>query len=69
MLAVIPIQDLFGLNFNYYHNRDPREERINVPAIAEHYWRYRMHVPIEQLIADREFSEHIKEMVRSTGRL
>jgi len=69
MLAIFAIQDLFGLNFNYFCNRNPKEERINIPSVPEHYWRYRMHISVEDLIKDTPFCEHIKELIRSTGRL
>jgi len=69
MLAVFPIQDLFGLSPDYINGRDPKEERINVPAIPEHYWRYRIHIPLEELVLDKQFMDSTKELVRSTGRL
>lgn len=80
MLAVFPIQvrfffvrkidsqDLFGLYQPYFANRDPSKERINIPAIAEHYWRYRIHVNLEDLAKDDEFAGKIKHLLQETGR-
>eukprot|EP01117_Protostelium_nocturnum_P005270 TRINITY_DN1920_c0_g1_i1.p1 TRINITY_DN1920_c0_g1~~TRINITY_DN1920_c0_g1_i1.p1 ORF type:complete len:907 (-),score=345.64 TRINITY_DN1920_c0_g1_i1:195-2915(-) len=69
MLAVFPIQDLFGLSPDYIAGRDPKEERINIPAIAEHYWRYRLHIPLEDLIQDKEYIQSTKNLIQQTGRL
>jgi len=69
MLAIFPLQDLFGLSPDYISGRDPKEERINIPAIAEHYWRYRIHVPLEELLLDKQFMNSTKDLVKSTGRL
>jgi len=68
MWSVFPIQDLFGLNYTYFAGRDPNEERINIPAIPEHYWKYRMHVNVEDLLHDKEFSEQIKSLIKGSGR-
>ena len=32
---------------------DADAERINIPANPKHYWRYRMHLNIEDLAADK----------------
>ena len=41
------------------------EERINVPAIPRHYWRYRMHLTIEALLAAKEFNRSVAELVEA----
>lgn len=41
MWKIFPIQDLLAAN-GYHHQRSDNEERINIPAIAAHYWRYRL---------------------------
>ena len=38
-------------------------ERVNVPANPRHYWRYRMHVPIEQLIKNASFMGRVQSLV------
>ena len=43
---------------------DANAERINIPANPRHYWRYRMHVNIEDLINNKEYNDNIKELVR-----
>jgi 4-alpha-glucanotransferase len=51
-----------------FRRENPHDERINVPADAHHYWRYRMHISLEELIAEKEFNEEFKGYVSSSGR-
>ena len=48
--------------------QNPHEERINVPANPNHYWRYRMHITLEQLIKEKSFNEELKDYVYNSGR-
>ena len=41
-----------GLSAEYIR-RPAAEETINDPTNPKHYWRYRMHVTVEDLCADR----------------
>jgi 4-alpha-glucanotransferase len=47
---------------------DPNAERINVPANPRHYWRYRMHLTIEELLASTDFNNKVKTLVERSGR-
>ena len=47
---------------------DPREELINIPANPRHYWRYRMHLTLEQLNGEKEFNNRIRDLIRNSGR-
>ena len=47
---------------------DPNTERINVPANSRHYWRYRMHLTLEQLAAAEGFNQTLKDMIAASGR-
>ena len=47
---------------------DADAERINIPANPRHYWRYRMHLTIEQLLASEDFNQTVKELVKNSGR-
>jgi 4-alpha-glucanotransferase len=47
---------------------DVDSERINIPAIANHYWRYRMHLSVEQLLEEKELNAQIKGMIAASGR-
>jgi 4-alpha-glucanotransferase len=67
MWAVFPIQDFLGMSPSLRHP-DPHAERINIPAIIPHYWRYRMHLPMEQLLEEDAFNEQIKHYLWLAGR-
>jgi 4-alpha-glucanotransferase len=43
-------------------------ERINIPANPRHYWRYRMHLNIEDLMEAIEFNTQITGMICQSGR-
>jgi 4-alpha-glucanotransferase len=47
---------------------DPSEERINNPANPNHYWNYRMHIPLEQLIKEKDFNKELKDYITNSGR-
>jgi 4-alpha-glucanotransferase len=47
---------------------NPHEERINIPADPNHYWQYRMHINLEQLIKEKEFNAELKDYVTNSGR-
>ena len=67
MWCILPLQDWLALDAEL---RYPvaSDERINVPAIPRHYWRYRMHLTIEQLLKAAEFNRRIAEMIQGSGR-
>ena len=67
MWSIFQLQDLLGMS-EHLRREDPHEERINVPAIPKHYWRYRMHIPLETLIKEKEFNEQLRDLVEASGR-
>ena len=67
MLCILAIQDWMAIDENL-RLADPNAERINIPANPHHYWRYRMHVCIEDLIANKDFSANVSELVIESGR-
>lgn len=67
ILTILPLQDWLSID-DRLKNPNPEDERINIPAIPEHYWRYRMHLTLEELIEATEFNERIKALVESSGR-
>ena len=67
MLCILSLQDWFAIDERIrLANADA--ERINIPSIPKHYWRYRMHMTIEQLMASDEFNANVKEMILQSGR-
>ncbi|MCL2650657.1 MAG: 4-alpha-glucanotransferase [Candidatus Azobacteroides sp.] len=67
MLVIIPFQDWLSIDGNV-RNWDVDFERINQPVNPRHYWRYRMHLGIEDLIANEDLNGKIKNMIESSGR-
>ena len=67
MWSIFQIQDLLGLDPGL-RNSNPWEERINVPANPKHYWRYRMHLPLERLVQEERFNSSLHTMIARTGR-
>ena len=67
MLCLISWQDWTSIN-EHLRAPNPDEERINIPANPKHYWRYRMHVTIEELMQNTDFNEKIKKMIQESGR-
>ncbi len=67
MWAVFPIQDFLGIDEDLRY-QDPTDERINVPANENHYWRYRCHISTEQLAEAGKLNGQIREMLRISGR-
>jgi 4-alpha-glucanotransferase len=47
---------------------DVDSERINIPAIPNHYWRYRMHLTVEQLLNEEGVNSLIRSMIATSGR-
>ena len=50
MWSIFQLQDLLGLD-GHLRRADVEAERINVPAIPNFYWRYRLHLTLEKLAA------------------
>ena len=67
MLCLLSFQDWLGLDEKRRYP-DPDYERINVPANPRHYWRYRMHMSVEQLMADTALNEKIRGLIKTYGR-
>ena len=44
------------------------DERINNPANPKHYWRYRMHLPLEQLLKEGDFNKELSDYIFNSGR-
>ena len=67
MLCVLSIQDWLAMDERIRLD-DADAERINIPANPHHYWRYRMHVSLENLMADKSFTESIRNLIVQNGR-
>jgi 4-alpha-glucanotransferase len=67
ILAIIPLQDWLAMNDALKRPR-AEDERINIPANPDHYWRYRMHLSLEELLEADEFNCKIRAMLADGGR-
>ena len=67
MLCLLSFQDWMSIDENL-RLPDENAERINIPANPRHYWRYRMHLTIEQLLAADELNKEISTLIIQSGR-
>jgi 4-alpha-glucanotransferase len=67
MWSIFQIQELLGMS-GELRRENPGDERINVPANPKNYWRYRMHVNLEDLLHEDKFNEELKELIVASGR-
>ena len=67
MWSIFQMQDILGMS-EKLRRENPLEERINNPANPKHYWQYRMHINLEDLIKEKEFNEELKGYVVNSGR-
>ncbi len=68
MLCILPLQDWISIDGNVRWQGRPEDERINVPAVSRHYWRWRMHVTLERLTADKDLVSHLRGLILDSGR-
>ena len=67
MLCLLSFQDWMSID-EKLRLPDENAERINIPANPRHYWRYRMHLTIEQLLAADELNYEISTLIIQSGR-
>ena len=67
MLCLISIQDWLAPD-ERLRLPDQNAERINIPANPRHYWRYRMHLTLEQLLAANDFNDSLSTLITQSGR-
>ena len=56
LLCILSFQDWLSIDEEIRYP-DVNAERINIPANPRHYWRYRMHLTLEELIKNKKFNE------------
>ena len=66
-LCILTLQDWLACN-ERMRLPEAGAERINIPANPRHYWRYRMHLNIEDLMEAIEFNTQITGMIFQSGR-
>ena len=68
MLCLISLQDWLSMDESL-RSDNIEQERINIPANPRHYWRYRMHLTIEQLMQADAFNDKVRMMIERGGRI
>ena len=67
MLCILSVQDWLAMD-EQLRLPDANAERINIPANPKHYWRYRMHLNIEDMIANTALTDTVSTLIRQAGR-
>jgi 4-alpha-glucanotransferase len=67
MWAIFPIQDLLAIDAQL-RRENPQDEQINVPSNPQHFWKYRLHLNLEDLTAETSFRQEVQDLVASSGR-
>ena len=67
MWSIFQLQDILGMSETLRREK-PQDERINNPANPKHYWQYRMHINLEDLIKEKAFNEELQGYVANSGR-
>jgi 4-alpha-glucanotransferase len=65
--CIFQLQDIMGMS-ETFRRENPNDERINIPADPHHYWRYRMHLTLEELLKEKDFNIGLKENIKASGR-
>ena len=66
-LAIFPIQDLVAMD-RKLRRCMPNEEQINEPSNPKHYWRFRFHLNLDELIRATQLNQQIRKLVNDSGR-
>lgn len=67
MLCILPLQDWLAIDGRLRRD-NPYKEQINVPAESRHYWRYRMHLTLEDLLSESLFNKRLHSIITESGR-
>ncbi|MCE2617287.1 4-alpha-glucanotransferase [Phocaeicola oris] len=67
ILCILSFQDWLSMDEDI-RNKNVEAERINIPAIPRYYWRYRMHLSIEELIKCDKINEKIRNIIDENER-
>ncbi|MDE5773566.1 MAG: 4-alpha-glucanotransferase [Muribaculaceae bacterium] len=67
MLCIIPLQDWLSAD-GELRRENPHDEQINEPANPTHYWRYRMHITVENLMKQDAFNNALRDRIAHSGR-
>ncbi len=61
MWVILPLQDWLAID-GQIRIKDQHADRINVPADPHHFWNYRMHITLEELLRKDEYNAHVRRL-------
>ncbi len=67
IFCILSLQDWLSMDGNW-RRTVADEERINIPANPRHYWRYRMHLTLEQLLGAESLNKKITHLIEQSAR-
>ena len=67
MLAIFPIQDWLAIDGDL-RRADFMSERVNYPADPQNHWKYRLHLNLEDISAQKDFTERVAQLIKSSNR-
>ncbi len=67
LLCILSFQDWLSVDEDIRFS-DAKAERINVPADPKNYWKYRMHLTLEELMNNKKFNDKIRKLIDASGR-
>lgn len=67
MWVIIPWQDWLATD-DELKRQDADVERINIPAQTNYYWRYRMHMTLEELLQANVLNNRIISLIKESNR-
>lgn len=67
LLCILAWQDWMSID-ERLRNPEVEAERINIPAHPRHYWRWRMHLTLEELLKEKELNQTIRELIEDSDR-
>lgn len=67
MWSVFQIQDILSTDAKL-RRADIDAERVNIPSDSDHYWNYRMHLYLEDLLREKDFNAWLRKEIESSGR-
>lgn len=62
MWVILPLQDWLAIDAGV-RLPDAHAERINIPENPHHFWNYRMHLNLEELIANENFNQKMLALI------
>lgn len=62
MWVILPWQDWMAID-GRLRLPDANAERINLPSNPRHFWNYRMHITIEQLLREQDLTNHLRRLI------